>query len=62
MLQILAVVVAMGRPVSEVCRRFEPVPQHLTNVRYKDGQPLEDGGVQKAIDAAKGRLGDWGVW
>jgi phosphoglucosamine mutase len=59
-LQILAVVVATGRPVSEVCRRFEPVPQRLTNVRYKDGKPLEEGGVQKAIDAAKGRLGNRG--
>ena len=59
-LQILAVVQATGRPVSEVCRRFEPVPQLLTSVRYKDGKPLEDGGVKKAIKAAKSRLGNSG--
>src|SRR5690606_29931950 len=28
-LQVLSVVVQSGRPVSEVCRRFEPVPQVL---------------------------------
>ena len=59
-LQILAVVQATGRRVSEVCQRFEPVPQLLTNVRYSNGKPLEDGGVQKAIDAAKARLGNSG--
>jgi phosphoglucosamine mutase len=59
-LQILAVVQATGRRVSEVCQRFEPVPQLLTNVRYSNGKPLEDGGVQKAIDAAKQRLGNSG--
>ena len=59
-LQILAVVVATRRPVSEVCRRFEPVPQLLTNVRYQDGKPLENAGVLKAIDAGKQRLGNSG--
>jgi phosphoglucosamine mutase len=59
-LQVLAVVVATGRPVSEVCRRFEPVPQCLKNVRYQDGKPLEDGDVQRAIEAAKSRLGNRG--
>jgi phosphoglucosamine mutase len=59
-LQILAVVVATGRPVSEVCQRFEAVPQLLTNVRYSDGKPLEDSGVKKAIDAARARLGNSG--
>lgn len=59
-LQILAVVVSTGRPVSEVCQRFEPVPQLLTNVRYTRGKPLEDSGVQAAIDAGKEKLGDTG--
>ncbi len=27
---------------SEVCQRFEPVPQMLKNVRYRGGKPLED--------------------
>ena len=34
-LQILAVVAQSGKPVSEVCNRFEPLPQVLKNVRYK---------------------------
>lgn len=59
-LQVLAVVVSTGRPVSEVCQRFEPVPQLLTNVRYADGKPLDDRGVIKAIDAGKQKLGDTG--
>jgi phosphoglucosamine mutase len=59
-LQILATVVATGRPVSEVCNRFEKIPQLLRNVRYSNGSPLEDGRVIAAIDAAKARLGDKG--
>ncbi|MCB1522316.1 MAG: phosphoglucosamine mutase [Hyphomicrobiaceae bacterium] len=55
-LQILAVVVTTGRPVSEVCKRFEPLPQILKNVRYANGRPLENFAVQKAIDAGKERL------
>lgn len=59
-LQILSVVVQEGRPVSEVCKRFDPVPQILRNVRYSDGRPLDNPGVQAAIEAAKGRLGNRG--
>lgn len=59
-LQVLAVVVSTGRPVSEVCQRFEPVPQLLTNVRYEDGKPLESDNVLKAIDAGKQKLGNSG--
>ena len=59
-LQVLAVVVSTGRPVSEVCGRFQPVPQLLTNVRYSEGKPLEDSGVKKAIDAGRTRLGNSG--
>ncbi|MEL6872414.1 MAG: phosphoglucosamine mutase, partial [Pseudomonadota bacterium] len=59
-LQILAVVVAADRPVSEVCRRFEPLPQVLENVRYEDGKPLEHDKVVRSIDDAKRRLGNAG--
>ena len=59
-LQVLAVVVGTGRPVSELCKRFEPVPQLLENVRYANGAPLEDEQVKSAIDLAKARLGDAG--
>ena len=59
-LQILSVVVATGKPVSEVCRRFEPLPQLLRNVTYKDGKPLEQDSVQVAIDKGRERLGSRG--
>ena len=59
-LQILAVVVAADKPVSEVCRKFEPLPQVLLNVRYSDGKPLENSRVTKSIDDAKRRLGNSG--
>jgi phosphoglucosamine mutase len=55
-LQILSVVSRQGRPVSEVCRRFEPLPQLLRSVRYKTGKPMESPSVQKAINAATARL------
>src|SRR5690606_1114408 len=59
-LQVLAAVVTSGRPVSEVCRRFEPLPQVLQNVRYANGMPLDDERVKEAIAEAKSRLGTAG--
>ena len=59
-LQILACVVSTGKPVSEICNRFEPLPQILKNVRYESGKPLEDKRVLKAIEGAKARLGENG--
>lgn len=59
-LQVLAVVKATNRPVSEVCKKFEPVPQILKNVRYAHGQPLEDADVQEAIREAELQLGNSG--
>ena len=59
-LQVLACVVSTGRPVSEVCKRFDPLPQVLQNVRYANGRPLEDLRVAKAIEGAKARLGQAG--
>jgi phosphoglucosamine mutase len=59
-LQILATVVQADRAVSEVCKRFDPLPQVLKNVRYRDGKPLEDAEVQKAIAAGKAKLGNGG--
>src|SRR5262249_35117656 len=41
-LQVLAVVQKSRRPVSEVCPRFDPLPQILKNVRHKGGKPLDD--------------------
>ncbi|MEM8552080.1 MAG: phosphoglucosamine mutase [Pseudomonadota bacterium] len=59
-LEVLSVVAASGKRVSEVCHKFEPVPQLLKNVRFNGGQPLEAEPVQDAITAAKARLGNSG--
>jgi phosphoglucosamine mutase len=59
-LQILACVKKEDRPVSEVCHRFEPLPQILKNVRYRKGQPLAEDKVVTAIEDARKRLGNTG--
>ena len=59
-LQVLAVVKKNNRPVSEVCHRFDPLPQILKNVRYRNGQPLEHAEVRSAIADAEQRLGHQG--
>jgi phosphoglucosamine mutase len=59
-LQLMAVVQKQQKPVSEVCRRFEPLPQILKNVRTGGGKPLDNGNVKAMIDAANGRLGAHG--
>ena len=59
-LQVLAVVKKNNRPVSEVCHRFDPLPQVLKNVRYANGKPLEHAKVRSAIADAKERLGRGG--
>ena len=59
-LQVLAVVVTTDKPVSEVCRRFEKLPQILKNVRYDGGDPLDDAKVRSAIEGAKKALGTKG--
>ena len=59
-LQALAVIVEAGRPVSEICRLFDPLPQVLQNVRYANGSPLELAEVKSAIDAGRLRLGNRG--
>jgi phosphoglucosamine mutase len=56
-LQVLAVIRAQNRAVSEVCHRFEPLPQVLKNVRYKAGKPLESSNVRLAIADAREKLG-----
>ncbi len=56
-LQLLSVVKRMGRPVSDVCQRFEPLPQILKNVRTTGAMVLKDDHVMKVIDAGKAKLG-----
>ena len=59
-LQVLSVVADQKRPVSEVCRIFEPVPQLLRNVTINGGSPLEADEVQSAIATAETQLGNSG--
>ncbi|AJY47213.1 phosphoglucosamine mutase [Martelella endophytica] len=56
-LQVLAAVKRAGKPVSEVCQLFDPVPQLLRNVRIAAGAaPLNDSNVKKAIADAEAEL------
>lgn len=55
-LQVMACVKRMGRPVSEVCHRFDPVPQILRNVRTGADKPLENKAVKSAIADAEREL------
>ncbi|MEQ8395415.1 phosphoglucosamine mutase [Thalassobaculum sp.] len=48
-LQVLAVLIRAGRPMSEVARVFAPLPQVLKNARYGGGDPLQTAGVKAAI-------------
>jgi phosphoglucosamine mutase len=59
-LQVLSVVKKLNRPVSEICHRYEALPQVLKNVRYSAGKPLEDAKVKSAIKAAEKRLNGCG--
>jgi phosphoglucosamine mutase len=56
-LQALAVIVAAGRPASEVLRVFTPLPQVLKNVKVNGGALLEMQPVRAAIAAAETQLG-----
>jgi phosphoglucosamine mutase len=59
-LQLLAVIVRAGRPVSETARLFQPLPQLLKNLKFNGGQPLERDDVKAAITSAEAALGDRG--
>jgi len=61
-LQVLAELVASGKPASELLHQFDAVPQLLKNVRFSKGEPLDDAHVKAAIAdgeaalAGRGRL------
>jgi phosphoglucosamine mutase len=56
-LQILAIKKRSGKPISLVCRCFEPVPQILKNVRSKVERPLDDAHVTRVIEDGREKLG-----
>ena len=55
-LQVLAMCARTCKPMSELGRQFEAVPQILKNVRYTDGDPLDDDAVKAAIQDVENRL------
>ncbi len=59
-LQVLAVFRRENRPVSEICHRFEPLPQILKNVQTRGKQPLKDEAVNAAIEKLRADLGSSG--
>lgn len=63
-LQVLASRVQEGRPMSELARVFDPVPQRLVNVQYArrdDGTtPLDHPAVARAIRTAEASVADAG--
>jgi phosphoglucosamine mutase len=55
-LQVLAVIQKVQRPVSEVCNVFEPVPQLVKNIKIKEPMEWDTDSVRKAITAGESRL------
>ncbi|KAF0229569.1 MAG: phosphoglucosamine [Beijerinckiaceae bacterium] len=56
-LQVLAVLRRDNRPVSEICHRFEPLPQILKNVKTRSTQVLANDAVNSAIEKLRATLG-----
>jgi phosphoglucosamine mutase len=59
-LELLSCVVTSGKPVSEVCHCFDPVPQLVRSVRYHGEAPLARSGVETAISNVERQLGTAG--
>jgi phosphoglucosamine mutase len=55
-LQVLAVLAEERRPASEAAHIFEPAPQILENVRFRNGSPLADAKVMSRIQLCESRL------
>jgi phosphoglucosamine mutase len=59
-LQVLAVMLEVGRPISAVGRVFEPLPQKLENVRVATRPDLNAPGLARLIEQQRQRLGGGG--
>ncbi len=55
-LQVLGVLAQEERPASEASHIFEPLPQVMENVRYRNGSPLSDVRVTERIKACEARM------
>jgi phosphoglucosamine mutase len=58
-LQVLAALVATGKPASELLHLFDPVPQLLKSVRFT-GAPLDSAKVKAVIASSEARLNGQG--
>jgi phosphoglucosamine mutase len=59
-MEVLSAMVQSDRKLSEVGRKFEPLPQILENVRFTGTPPLDHATVVDAIRTGEGRLADTG--
>jgi len=59
-MEVLSAMVQSDRKLSEVGRKFEPLPQILENVRFSGIPPLDHATVVDAIRTGEGRLADSG--
>ena len=59
-LQVLAVLAEDNMPASEAAHVFDPLPQVLENVRFRNGSPLTDARVTERIKAGEARLNGTG--
>ena len=59
-LQVLAVLAEDNKPASEAAHVFDPLPQVLENVRFRNGSPLTDARVTERIKAGEARLNGTG--
>ncbi len=59
-LEVLAVIVRSGKPASEICRVFTPLPQLMHSVRFAGRSPLEEESVQRAVREGETKLGEHG--
>lgn len=57
-LQVLTVACERHKPISEICHLYDPTPQIMVNVRYRDKNPLEDSKIQKLITEMEAKLGE----
>lgn len=59
-LQILVLLKQKNQKASEALNLFTPLPQILRNVKFNEGAPLDDAGVQAAIKQAEDSLANDG--
>ncbi len=59
-IKVCSILKESGKKASEALNLFEPLPQILRNVKFKDGKPLEQSEVMDAIEKAQGSFANDG--